>query len=73
MNYKYLPCHILGHDFEEKSDFLNYEFSIRLPAINQFKNGLESWAEGGCDVIQSRHLNKRGYLSMQKRSARFMF
>ena len=40
MNYKYLRCQILSHDFDEKSDFLNYEFSIRLPAITQFKNGL---------------------------------
>ena len=39
MNYEYLPCQILGHDFDEKSDFLNYEFSIRLPAITQLKNG----------------------------------
>ena len=39
MNYKYLPCQILGRDFDEKSEFLNYEFSIRLPAITQFKNG----------------------------------
>ena len=36
---KYLPCQILGHDFDEKSDFLNYEFSKRLPAITPFKNG----------------------------------
>ena len=34
MYYKYLPCQILSHDFDEKSDFLNYEFSIRLLAIN---------------------------------------
>ena len=33
----------------------------------------ESWVEKGCDVIQSRHQNKRGGFSMQKRSARFMF
>ena len=30
--YKYLVCQI----FDEKSDFLNYEFSILLPAITQF-------------------------------------
>ena len=36
MYYKY---QILSHDFDEKSDFLNYEFSIRLPAITQLKNG----------------------------------
>ena len=28
MNYKYLPCQVLGHDFDKKSDFLNYEFAI---------------------------------------------
>ena len=28
----------LSHDFDEKSDFLNYEFSIRLPAITQFSS-----------------------------------
>ena len=39
MIYVYLPCQILGHDFDEKSDFLKYEFSKRLPAINQLKNG----------------------------------
>ena len=39
MIYRYLPCQILGHDFDEKSDFLNYEFSKRLPPITQFKNG----------------------------------
>ena len=38
MYYKYPPCQILSHDFDEKSDFLNYEFSIRLPAITQLKN-----------------------------------
>ena len=40
MYHKYLPCQILSHDFDEKSDFLNYEFSIRLPAITQLKNDL---------------------------------
>ena len=30
----------LSHDFDEKSDFLNYEFSILLPSITHFKNGL---------------------------------
>ena len=37
MYYRYLPCQILSHDFDEKSDFYNYEFSIRLPAITQLK------------------------------------
>ena len=37
MYYRYLPCLILSHDFDEKSDFLNYEFSNRLPAITQLK------------------------------------
>ena len=39
MNHKYLPCQILGHDFDENSDFLDYELSIRLPASTQLKNG----------------------------------
>ena len=32
---------------EEKFDFLNYEFSIRLPAITQLKDGWlqKSWVE----------------------------
>ena len=69
MYYKYLPCQILSHDSDEKSDFLNYEFSIWLPAITQFKNGRVQKRElgrEGCDVIQSRHQNKRGYFSMPK-------
>ena len=39
MIYNYLPCQILGHDFKEKSEFLDFELSIKLPAITQFKNG----------------------------------
>ena len=39
MIYKYLPCQILGHYFDEKSEFLDYELPIKLPAITQFKNG----------------------------------
>ena len=39
MIYKYLPCQILGHDFDQKFEFLDYELSIKLPAITQFKNG----------------------------------
>ena len=49
--YEYLPC----HGFDEKSYFLNYEFSVRLPTITQLKNGRVQkrycWVEGGCDVI----------------------
>ena len=41
MYYRYLPCLILSHDFDEKFDFLNYESSKRLPSITQFKNGRE--------------------------------
>ena len=37
MYYKYLLCQILSHDFDKKFDFLNYEFSIRLPTISQLK------------------------------------
>ena len=47
MYYRYLPYLILSHDFDEKSDFLNYEFSKRLPAITQFKNGLVQKRELG--------------------------
>ena len=47
MYYKYLPCQILSHEFNEKCDFLNNEFSIRLPAITQFKNGLLQKREVG--------------------------
>ena len=36
--YKYLLCQILSHDFDEKSDFLNYKFSIQLPVITQFSS-----------------------------------
>ena len=42
-------------------------------SIQKWLFSKESWVKGGCDVIQSRHLNKRGYLSMQKRSAMVMF
>ena len=38
MIYKYLPCQILGHDFDEKYEFLDYELSLKLPAITQLKN-----------------------------------
>ena len=38
MYYKYLPCKILSHDFDEKSESFNYECSIRLPTITQLKN-----------------------------------
>ena len=39
MIYNYLPCQILGHEFNEKSEFLDFELSIKLPAITQLKNG----------------------------------
>ena len=39
MIYNHLPCQILGHDFNEKSEFLDFELSIKLPAITQSKNG----------------------------------
>ena len=39
MIYKYLPCQILSHEFDEKSEFLDFELSIKLPAITQLKNG----------------------------------
>ena len=74
--HKYIPYQTLSHDFDEKSDFLNYEFSIRLPVIIQFKNGWvqkRELVEGECDVIQTIHQNKRAYFSVHKRSARFMF
>jgi len=61
------------HDFDEKSDFLNYEFSKKLLAITQFKNGgvqKRELGRGGCDIIRSRRHNKCGYFSMQKRSAK---
>ena len=38
MIYNYLPSQILGHDFDEKYEFLDYELSLKLPAITQFKN-----------------------------------
>ena len=71
MYYKYLPCQILSHDFDKKSNCLNYEFLIRFPAIPQFKNGQVQKTVGL--RVQSRHQNKRGHFRMQKRSARFMF
>ena len=55
MIYSYLPCQILGHDFDEKSDFLNYEFSKhRHYSIKKWLSSKESWVERGCDVIQSK-------------------
>ena len=39
MIYKYRQYQILGHIFDKKSEFLDYELSIKLPAITQFKNG----------------------------------
>ena len=66
--YMNLPCQILSHDFDERSDFLNYKFSIRLPATAQSKNGWVQKRELGRGRVQSRHQYKRGYSSMQKRN-----
>ena len=57
MIYKYLPCQILGHDFNEKSDFLNYEFSKLLPAITQFKNGRVQKRVGSRKDVTSSNQN----------------
>ena len=38
--YKYLPCQILGHDFDDKSEFLAYELLIiqlSIPVIHTFE------------------------------------
>ena len=53
MYYKYLPCQILSDDFDKKSDFLSYEFLIRLPAITQFKNGLVQRRVGSREDVMS--------------------
>ena len=55
MIYKYVPCQILDHDFEEKSDFLNYEFSKRLPVITQLKNGRVQNRVGSKEDVTSSH------------------
>ena len=76
MIYKCLPCQILGHDFDEKSEFLDYERSIKLPAITQLKNGRVQKRVGSRQDVTSSNqdnLNKRGYLSVQMRSAMVMF
>lgn len=46
-----------------------------MPLLNSKMAELkrESLVDVGCNVIQSRHQNKCGYFSMQKRSATFMF
>ena len=55
MYYKYLPCQILSHDFDKKSNFLNYEFSIWLPANTQLKKWQTSKERVGAreDVMSS--------------------
>ena len=60
MIYKYLPRQILGHDFYKKSDFFELrtlKTIIRYYSIKKWLSSKENWVEGGCDVIQSRHLN----------------
>ena len=53
MIYKYLPCQILGHDLDEKSKFLDYELSIKLPTITQFKNGRVQKRVGSREDVMS--------------------
>ena len=53
MNYKYLLCQILGHDFDEKSEFLDFELSIKLPAITQLKNGRVQKTVGSREELTS--------------------
>ena len=40
MYHKYLPCQILSHDFDEKSDFFNYEFSIKMSWLDDVTSRL---------------------------------
>ena len=62
MIYKYLPCQILGHDFDEKSEFLDYELSIKLPAITQVKNGRVQRRVGSREnVTSSNTISKQTY------------
>ena len=63
MYYRYLPCLILSHDFDKKSDFLNYEFSKRLPAITQFKNGLVQKRELGRGRMWRHPIKQRNNLT----------
>ena len=53
----YLPSQILSHDFDEKSDFLNFEFSIRLPAsppsLNKKWPSSKERVGSGADVTSS--------------------
>ena len=53
MIYNYLPCQILGLDFNEKSEFLDFELSIKLPAITQFKNGRVQKRVGSREDVMS--------------------
>ena len=61
MYYSYLPCLILSHDFDEKSDFLSYKFSKQLAVITQFKNGLSSKERVGSreDVTSSNQTTQQ--------------
>ena len=45
---------MLGHDFDEKSEFLDYELSIKLPAITQLKSGrVQKWVGSREDMTSS--------------------
>ena len=53
MIYNYLPCEILGQDFNKKSEFLDFELSIKLPAITQLKNGRVQKRVGSREDVMS--------------------
>ena len=63
MIYKYLPCQILGHDFDEKCEFLDRELSIKLPVITQFKNGLVQRRELGQGRMCRHPIKQRNNLT----------
>ena len=51
-DYKYLPYQILGHDFDEKSDFFGPQIvdkTARHYSIQKWPSSKESWVEGRCD------------------------
>ena len=63
MYYKYQSCLIVSHDFDEKSDFFNYELSKRLPAITQFKNDLVHMRELGRGRMRRHVIKQRNNLT----------